>query len=110
MMTNIIFSISCLFICILAIKIILYPYFVAKHRNHNNKIPVLLVSFIPVIGFFVSLAWAFSNDIDKNNNRKLTDKQIIVRGIKLLLFTLIAVIIACFTGVDFINSIINFMS
>ncbi len=98
-MTTIIFFISCIFSIIFYIKLfIIYPYYVAKRRNHNNVIPVLLISFVP-IGFFISLAWAFSNDIDKNKKRDLTDKKIIIHGIKSFVF----LIISCFvTGMSFV--------
>jgi len=101
-MTTIIFLISFISVIIFSIKLfILYPYYVAKKRNHNNIIPVLCVSFIPVVGFFVSLAWAFSGDIDKNKKKECEDKQITIRGVKLLSFLIISCVIAGFTGMDF---------
>ena len=76
------------FSSILLFCIWFFPIFVAKIRNHNNFIPIMLVTLIlgfTGIGYIVGLIWAFSFNTEKGKRQKIKNPVL------LLIFTILVI-------------------
>lgn len=69
------------FYAIIFMMIWFFPSFVAKVRNHNNFIPIFLVNLLlsfTLIGYIVSLIWAFSDNTENGKRQKIKNPTLLL--------------------------------
>ena len=59
--------VASIIVLVIAIRLLLLPYFIARNRNHRNKIPILLTTLFfgwSLMGWLVAIIWSTTCNIE----------------------------------------------